>query len=93
MPDPKYKNINFRDKDVDKIMSTQQLSDDLATKVAKKQMTYEKARSIQDKKDAEAMKITHVGRKVTGSSENLPSKTEWTKAKFIRDRRGNLKAK
>ena len=92
MPDPKYKDINFKDKDIDKIRSTQQLSDVLANKVAKKQMTYEEAKSIQDKEDAKAMKTTHVGRQVRGSSEKLPSKTKWTKAKFIRDIRGNIKA-
>jgi len=71
---------------------SQQLSDRLAKRVSGGKMTYDDARKVQRHEDSIASKTSRVGRKVSGSSQGLPSKRKYTKAKFKIDNKGNKKA-
>jgi hypothetical protein len=90
MPDPK--------KDKAKKKSAiphrgQQLSDKLASQVAKKRLTYEQASEMQKSQDSAYMSKSHkVGTKTRGSSQNLPSKRKYKDASYKIDKSGNMKA-
>jgi len=92
--DPKKKKGSAKKSTTKKksITNTQQISDKLASKVAKGTMSYRQANKLQRKADSVAMSTTHVKKKVSGSSQNLPSKWKTTKAKHSRDRQGNIKS-
>ena len=76
-----------------KLLDTQQISDARARQVAKGKMTWNEARKQQRAQDSTKMvTIKKVGTKVSGSSENLPSKRKYKKAQFKRDNKGNVKA-
>ena len=76
-------------KDSVKVKRGQQLPDDLARKVSRSQMTYANARKLTRERDSIASRITKVGKKVSGSSENTTSKRKYHKAKFKLDKYGN----
>jgi hypothetical protein len=76
-----------------KLLDTQQISDARARAVAKGKMTWNEARKQQRAQDSTTMVTrTKVGKKVRSSSENLPSKRKYTKAKHKRDNKGNIVA-
>jgi hypothetical protein len=75
-----------------KKQKSQQLSDRLISKVAKGKMSYAEARKQQDSADAAKRRTKKVGRKTSAGSASTVTKRKYNKAKFKRDRHGNLVA-
>lgn len=73
-----------------KIADTQQVSDKLASKVAKGTMSYRQASKIQRKADSVALSKTRINKVVSGRSANSPIKRKSVTAKHRRDKHGNI---
>lgn len=73
-----------------KLSDTQQLSDKLASKVAKGHMSFKQANKMQRKADSTSLAKTKINVKVHGSSQNLPTKRKAVPAKHRRNKQGNI---
>ena len=72
---------------------SQQISDKLARKVARGEMSYSQARRRQRKADSTTMATKKkVNKTVRTSSEGLPTKRKGVKARYKRDKHGNVVA-
>ena len=71
---------------------TQELSDDLAVKVAKKKMTMQQAQAEQSKRDTKVKKTKTVSSTTGSGGEGKSYHTKPKKAKFKRGKDGSLKA-
>jgi hypothetical protein len=91
---PEGKNAVFTDGKKKKERETQEMGDDLASKVAKGKMTMKEAQAEQAKRDVKVKQVKSVaytsgkGTPEIGGSSHTPRK----KAKYKRGNDGNLKA-
>jgi len=93
MPDPKKK-VNTKPKK-SALTDTQQISDALAKKVASGKMTHAAAMKLQKARDSKTMKTVKKVQNTTGKGTPKvagSSHTKARKAKFRRNKKGNVEA-